>query len=393
MGRAQDAVQFVVRNHLPIALAVAVTLALALPSGGEAVARWKVAGSTGFSSLLIMLIFLISGLNLKEDDVRQALRSYTGLIAAIVIILGISPCLGFAFTALPWKSSPELGIGLAVFAAVPTTLSSGVALTQQAGGNAALALLITATTNIAGSVTTPAFLSATLRTAGARVDVPRMLISLAITLVAPLAVGKLLRLIPTVKGFADENKRSLTITSSLLLVLIVWQKLSVSAKSVYQLTGVEVVAVLAAGLVLHGLLLLLSWLVAVPFLRLQEREARAVFLLGSQKTLPGSAVIISFLDSSKFGALGLILVPCIIAHIEQLLIDSVFATRLSNDAMKLTGFAASLPEQTSEREQNGSEPGQKHTEVSREEDNERHDTHDGEPKSEEIDIENGNGNQ
>ncbi|KAI3898869.1 hypothetical protein MKW92_009992, partial [Papaver armeniacum] len=47
----------------------------------------------------------------------------------------------------------EFVTGLAVFSCMPTTLSSGVALTQLAGGNTALALAITVISNLIGILT------------------------------------------------------------------------------------------------------------------------------------------------------------------------------------------------------------------------------------------------
>ncbi|EFJ43689.1 hypothetical protein VOLCADRAFT_106693 [Volvox carteri f. nagariensis] len=56
--------------------------------------------------------------------------------------------------ALPLQP-PGLALGLLVFACMPTTLSSGVALTQVLGGNTALALLLTISTNMASVFTLP----------------------------------------------------------------------------------------------------------------------------------------------------------------------------------------------------------------------------------------------
>ncbi|KAI3868883.1 hypothetical protein MKX03_036412, partial [Papaver bracteatum] len=49
--------------------------------------------------------------------------------------------------------------GLAVFSCMPTTLTSGVALTQLAGGNTALALAITVISNLFGILTVPLSIS------------------------------------------------------------------------------------------------------------------------------------------------------------------------------------------------------------------------------------------
>jgi hypothetical protein len=53
--------------------------------------------------------------------------------------------------------------------------------------------------------------------------------------------------------------------------------------------------------------------------------AAQVVILSSQKTLPVAVTVISFLDDSW--QLGIIVIPCIICHLTQLLMDSVVASR------------------------------------------------------------------
>ena len=72
----------------------------------------------------------------------------------VVAILGVTPCLGFALRALP-LTPPDFAAGLAVFAAVPTTLGVGEALVHASKGNAALALLLLVGTNALGIFTMP----------------------------------------------------------------------------------------------------------------------------------------------------------------------------------------------------------------------------------------------
>ena len=118
---------------------------------------------------------------------------------------------------LPWFPWPFF-VGLAVFAAVPTTLSSGVTLVQNGRGNAALALLLVVATNLMGIVTTPLWLQAydkagllalpgrirgdQTKTNGSggdddaghvHLNVLSMLRQLALTVLVPLIVGKLVR--------------------------------------------------------------------------------------------------------------------------------------------------------------------------------------------------------
>lgn len=60
-------------------------------------------------------------------------------------------------------------------------------------------------------------------------------------------------------------------------------------------------------------------------LRLGRREFKAVLLMSSQKTLPVSVTVISFLGA--LGEEGLMTIPCIVGHMSQLFIDAYISSR------------------------------------------------------------------
>ena len=97
----------------------------------------------------IIIVFFISGLVLKTEDIRAALKHKVGVLYGFVAIIGITPCLGFALRAIP-LTPPEYSYGLALFSAVPTTLGIGVSLVRSCKGNEGLALLLTVGTNVLG---------------------------------------------------------------------------------------------------------------------------------------------------------------------------------------------------------------------------------------------------
>ena len=106
---------------------------------------------------MICIIFVISGLTLKGDDINSALKAYVGFGYGMVSILFLTACMGFIMTAIPFTPI-EFRTGFAVFCTVPTTSSSGTTLTATAHGNAALALMLTVCSNLLGVATTPLML-------------------------------------------------------------------------------------------------------------------------------------------------------------------------------------------------------------------------------------------
>nr|VDC87457.1 unnamed protein product [Brassica rapa] len=74
---------------------------------------------------------------------------------------------------------------------MPTTLSSGVALTHLGGGNSALALAVTVASNLLGILTIPFWVSRYIA-GGVGVSFPtdQLFRSLIVTLLIPLIIGK-----------------------------------------------------------------------------------------------------------------------------------------------------------------------------------------------------------
>jgi len=120
---------FCIKNALPLGLLVALMWALAWPLPGEVVSKPELEGYRIVSTINILTILVISGLTLNTDDIKKAIgkQGRLGYIYGIVSILGITGCLGFLAAEIPFDVK-DFSYGLAVFAIVPTTLSSGITL-------------------------------------------------------------------------------------------------------------------------------------------------------------------------------------------------------------------------------------------------------------------------
>lgn len=128
-SRSERAKKFCIKNVLPLGFFLALVVALAWPAPGKAVGEPKVEGYRVVQTINVVVIFIISGLTLKTDDIKEALskEGRVGYIYGVVSILFITGCVGFAAGEIPFDVK-EFSFGLAVFCVVPTTLSSGVTL-------------------------------------------------------------------------------------------------------------------------------------------------------------------------------------------------------------------------------------------------------------------------
>jgi len=183
------------------------------------------------SAINISLIFFLQGLGLKTDDMKAAMRAYKAVSYGIVAILGITGLYGFIMFHIPF-SPAEFSYGAALFCTVPTTLTSGVTLVNQGNGNGVLALLLTAGTNLLGIVTTPFYLKGIFSTSnssvegeGQALDPTELLLKLLLTVLMPLAVGKVVReSSKRIQEFAKEYKTPITMITNFLLIMIVWMR-------------------------------------------------------------------------------------------------------------------------------------------------------------------------
>ncbi|KAG0490700.1 hypothetical protein HPP92_007563 [Vanilla planifolia] len=275
--------------------------------------------------------FVPIGLTLRSKEISTAVEAWPAGILGLTSILLVTPF--SAWVILQVNLSPrEFVTGLAIFCCMPTTLSSGVALTQLVGGNSALALAMTVVSNLLGIMIVP--FSLTNFVGGeARVFLPTMQLfkSLVMTLLVPLAMGKVLRhCLKSVAAFVDQNRQYVAMISATLLSIVPGTQVSRSKPQLLRVRPENLVAAVIMGLVVHLIFLALNAIIVGAFsffcggqesILAKRENARAVIIVASQKTLPVMVAVVEQLRGA-FGEPGLLVLPCVAAHINQIIIDS-----------------------------------------------------------------------
>jgi len=128
---------------LPIGLALAFIFSWIMPEPGKALQAY------GLIPWMVVTIFLINGYQTQLHQVSLKGGLWKTLLIAILINLLISPFLGLG-TSLLLALPTGAAIGLIVTATVPSTLTSGIVMTQLAGGEGVKALLLTIVLNLLG---------------------------------------------------------------------------------------------------------------------------------------------------------------------------------------------------------------------------------------------------
>jgi len=308
------------RQLLPLGLITVAAIGILLPRPGQFMAHLPT------QYVAVATIFVCSGLLLRLQDLRAALSAWPAAIWGCLAILFITPAIGVPL-ALQVPVDDSFRLGLALFCCMPTTLSSGIALTTQARGNVALALLLTVLSNALGILTVPFVLAHLLGFLGeVELSAGDLLMKLCVVILVPLSVGWYLR------RFAEEwiarHRASITTVSNLALISVPWMKFSQSSGALSQLAISSLGLIAISGVVIHVLYLLLNN-AAARLLGLTLAARKAVVIVASQKTLPVAMTVLAVIPESTLSSQikGVVAIPCITFHLTQIIIDAIVATK------------------------------------------------------------------
>lgn len=229
---------FLSTHSLPVALVCGVFIGLVLPELGvwldELPIRvqmmcvsdcllkclWKLIACT---HLKMFIIFLIQGMNLKTDEMMQAMSAWRPAALGLVSILFVTPL--FAVPCVHLGLRPiEFNTGFALMMAMPTTISSGIMITREAQGNVPLSILLCVVSNVASVATVPALLpTLVLQSKGdhIHIDSVTLLLDLMSSLLLPLVIGKVTRdRIQAVADFSSRHSSLLRLSSSIAMSML-----------------------------------------------------------------------------------------------------------------------------------------------------------------------------
>jgi len=297
---------------LPAGLVLAFVLTLVAPGPGAAL------NAAGLVLWLVPLIFLVNGYQTRLNMLSLRGRFPLVLLAGAVIALLLSPVLGVAGAAL-FGLPASAALGLVVMASMPPTLSSGVVLTENAGGHTLWAMLLTILLNLAGIFTIPFVLDVALA-AGTDVAISPwpLLQRLLLVVLLPFALGAALR-----RLLQRPAPAWMRYIPSSCIVITVWISMSASRGTLLELDAAALLLIAVAALGLHGALLGLCHATGRG-LGLAAGERLALLFVVSQKTLPLAIGVLTALNAPIAGAL----VVCIVFHFLQLMLDALLAVRL-----------------------------------------------------------------
>lgn len=304
-------------KFLPVGLILAFIVSWFFPEPGNALQE------VGLIPWMVITIFLINGYQTQLRHISFKGTIWKTLLIAIVINLFISPFIGLGLSlllALPAGAA----IGLVVTATVPSTLSSGIVMTQLAGGDGPKALLMTIILNLLGVFSIPFMLQWVLSQGGVVELSPWPLLkTLVMIVLIPFIIGMVSRALLDL----PSKHKLITYLPSSCVIATVWMSVSASTDTLKELSLTLLIIIAIGSVLLHGVLLLLC-IVSRQINPTERGEWLALLFTASQKTLPVAVGVLAALNQP----IGVALVVCVLFHFLQLFIDAIIASRFAKSS-------------------------------------------------------------
>lgn len=281
---------------------------------------------THLRSAIVFVVMWAMGVTLKSETIRQSVTKPLPSLVAILTNTFVVPLL-----CLPmfWLLPGRLAGGLFVTAMVPCTLASASVWTRKAGGDDSISMMTTVVTNLACVVVVPIGIVLVL-SQQAEISAMDQFRKLALVVVLPLVLAQWMRNVG-VSSWADRNKTRLSLLGQCGILTMVIFGAAASAGAVERagqdgeatlswLTLVLLAIVAASvhvGALWFGIMLARS-------LKMTRASQIAIGIAGSQKTLMvGLQIAIDC---------GVSVIPMLVYHLSQLVIDTVIADRWKRNA-------------------------------------------------------------
>ncbi len=322
-----------------LGMATAVGLAYLFPDPG---ARGGSLHPELLTKLGVALIFFLHGMSLSFEALKAGtLRWPLHLVVQGCTYL-LFPLLGLTLLWLAGdRIAPHLQLGFFYLCALPSTVSSSVAMTAAANGNVPAAVFNATLSSLLGVALTPLWLGWMVESNGGHLPIGDVIVDLLLWLVLPLLLGQFSR--PWLGLWAARNKKLVHSVDRATILLLVYSSFCDSMKmGVWSDHGWQVVGVALAGSALLLFIVLSITNLISDLLGFSLGDRAAAVFCGSKKTLASGVPMAQLIFGSHPG-LGLILLPIMIYHPMQLVVCGVLAGRWAGRASEELKVASKAP--------------------------------------------------
>lgn len=307
-------------NGFLLGLFFAIGLAAIFPEVGavDSGLPWKPIINFG-----IAFVFFFYGVKLDPQQLRSGLSNWRlHLLIQLSTFLIFPLVVYFLLKFMPWVDS-DFRLGITYLSALPSTVSASVVMVSIAGGNLPAAIFNASISSLLGVVLTPAWMGFLVGGGEGEIDFWSTLGELTLKVILPVVLGIIAhkKLFPKIKKILPKLKY----VDQTVIMVIVFTSFSESFAqhlfSVYELSTLWTIAATMLGIFI--LIWLLLELVS-KLLKFSIQDRITTLFCGSKKSLVHAVVIgkVIFPDPA---VLGLVLLPVMLYHIQQLILGSILA--------------------------------------------------------------------
>lgn len=279
---------------------------------------------------IVACVLFVMALPLDIREMWRAMRRPGAPLLASAVNFGLTPLFAWGLAiglASAGYLDTDLRVGILVAATTPCTLASASVWTRRAGGNDAVAILVTVLTNATCFLITPLWLVAMT---GQKADVEElklanMIVSLGLLVVLPMTLAQILRLVSRpMAHWASASKTGLGVVAQCGVLAMVFMGairtgLRFSGGGGESPLPLDLIIMSAVVVAIH-LCMLFAGMWLARLLGFGRKDRIAIGISGSQKTL---------MVGLQVGMdLGVSILPMVVYHVSQLFLDTVIADRL-----------------------------------------------------------------
>ncbi|HEX4869514.1 MAG TPA: bile acid:sodium symporter family protein [Moraxellaceae bacterium] len=284
-----------------------------------------------FADYGIALVFFLHGVGIPLEQIRAGFGKWRVHLVVQAFTFGVFPLLFWLLRpGLAALLPPMLLLGFFYLCALPSTITSSVALTGAARGDVPAAIFNATASSLLGIVLTPLLVSLMAPASGAGLSFRDAVFDIASLLLLPFVAGQLLhsRLWPRLA----PHRQYTSLFDRGVVVLLVFASFSDSvAAGLWRDYGASLLLLTLAGVAVLLATVLLLTRATARLLRLPREDEIVVVFCGSKKTLAAGVPMAKVLFGAHPG-LGLIVLPIMFYHQLQLMVCAVLAQRYARQA-------------------------------------------------------------
>jgi sodium/bile acid cotransporter 7 len=267
----------------------------------------------------VALIFFLHGVALSFHALKAGTLRWPLHLVVQLTTFFVFPVVGLIiYFLLRGAVGEDLRLGFFFLCALPSTVSSSVAMTAAARGNVPAAVFNATLSSLIGVLVTPLWMGLVMKTAGQSLPIGKVILDLILWLVLPLVCGQLCR--PVLGAFVHRHKKGVHIADRLTILMLVYTSFSESTKQgVWTGQGAQTVILAVIGsAALFSLIMFVTGKIC-DRMKFPFDERITVLFCGSKKSLAAGVPMAQLMFGAHPG-MGLLLLPIMVFHSVQLII-------------------------------------------------------------------------